>query len=109
MRRILMGEALRLIPAAAAGLVLGAIFFGGLWWTVRQAVGARSPGLWFIASQLLRMSIVLTGLWLIGPGNWQRLMACLIGMIVARLIVVHLTRPPAARRAHQTAQVSHAP
>jgi len=36
-----------LILALAAGLVLGAIFFGGLWWTVRKGVSSKYPALWF--------------------------------------------------------------
>ena len=27
-----------LAPALAAGVLLGAIFFGGLWWTVRKSI-----------------------------------------------------------------------
>ena len=38
-----------------AGLVLGAIFFGGLWWTVRKGLSSQQPALWFLGSMLLRM------------------------------------------------------
>jgi F1F0 ATPase subunit 2 len=33
-----------------AGLLLGAIFFGGLWWTVRKGVSSKRPALWFSAA-----------------------------------------------------------
>src|SRR6478609_5480623 len=42
-----------------AGLLLGGIFFSGLWWTVRYGLFRRRPGLWFAFSLLLRMSIFL--------------------------------------------------
>ena len=54
-----MNEFLSLAPALAAGLLLGAIFFGGLWWTVRKGVSSKRPALWFFGSMLLRMSIAL--------------------------------------------------
>ena len=33
-----------LAPALAAGLLLGAFFFGGLWWTVRKGVVVPTAG-----------------------------------------------------------------
>ena len=83
-----------LIPAVAlvAGLVLGTVFFGGLWWTVRKGVSSKHPALWFLGSMLVRMSIVLLGFYFVGRGDWQRLVACLVGFIIARFIVMRLTR-----------------
>jgi F1F0 ATPase subunit 2 len=83
-----------IIPAVAlvAGLVLGTIFFGGLWWTVRKGVSSKHPALWFLSSMLVRMSIVLLGFYFVGRDDWQRLVACLVGFIIARFIVMRLTR-----------------
>ena len=97
-----------LAPALAAGLLLGAIFFGGLWWTVRKGVSSQQPALWFFGSLLLRTSIALAGFVFIARGHWERLLVCLLGFVMARLIVTRLARaaePPAylARKA------SHAP
>ena len=71
--------------ALVAGQVLGAIFFGGLWWTVRNGLSAKQPALWFLGSMLLRMGIVLTGFYFIGRGHWQRLVLCLLGFVIARI------------------------
>ena len=49
--RATMSEAL--VLTGMAGVGLGAIFFGGLWWTVRKGVSANQPALWFFASWLL--------------------------------------------------------
>jgi F1F0 ATPase subunit 2 len=46
----MMSEALMLGLAGVAGLLLGAIFFGGLWWTVRKGVASSRPALWFLGS-----------------------------------------------------------
>ena len=57
-----MNELLSLAVPLAAGVLLGAIFFGGLWWTVVRAVSSPRPALWFIGSKLLRMGVALGGL-----------------------------------------------
>jgi F1F0 ATPase subunit 2 len=88
-----MNEFLALAAALAAGLLLGAIFFGGLWWTVVRGVSSRRPALWFIGSKLLRMVIVLGGFYLVGGDNWERWLACLVGFVLARVAVWRLTRP----------------
>ena len=81
--------------AALAGLLLGAIFFGGLWWTVRKGLSSRRPALSFTASLLLRMGIAIAGFnWVghtIGQSTWQPLLLCLLGFVVARPLVLRLT------------------
>ena len=88
-----MNETLMLVLAWAAGGGLGAIFFGGLWWTVRKGVLSKHPALWFFGSLLVRMSIALAGFYFVGRGHWERLVACLLGFIMARFIVTWLARP----------------
>jgi len=87
-----MNDLLPLILAGMAGLLLGTIFFGGLWWTVRKGVSSKQPALWFFGSLLLRMSIVLAGFYFISSSHWERLMMCLLGFILARIVVISLTR-----------------
>jgi F1F0 ATPase subunit 2 len=104
-----MNNFLLLALALAAGLVLGAIFFGGLWWTVRRGIFAKSPALWFLGSMLLRMGIVLAGFYYVGRGDWQRLVTCLTGFIIARFIVTRLTRTRIENPASIAKEASHAP
>ena len=92
-----------------AGLVFGAIFFGGLWWTVRKGVFFKHPALLFLGSMLVRMSIVLFGFYFVGRGDWQRLVACLVGFIIARFIVLRLTRTPIEHLDSATREASRAP
>ena len=98
-----MNEILILVLACMAGGALGAIFFGGLWWTVHRGVFSKSPALWFLGSMLLRMSIVLFGFYFVGRGDWERLVTCLLGFIIARFIVMRLTRKP-IEHPHSTAK-----
>ena len=87
-----MIEITALLLAWLAGTMLGGIFFGGLWWTVRKGLLSKQPALWFVASLLLRMSIVLAGLYFVAQGRWLRLLLCLFGFVIARLVVKWLTR-----------------
>ena len=94
--------------ALGAGLLLGAIFFGGLWWTVHMGIPSKRPALWFLGSLLLRMSIALLGFYFVGQGDWQRLVACLSGFIIARLIVLRLTRTPVEQHHAIAKETGHA-
>jgi F1F0 ATPase subunit 2 len=104
-----MGEALRLMVALVTGVLLGAMFFGGLWWTVQKGVSSKWSALWFFGSLLLRTSVVLVGFYTIARGHWQRLLVCLLGFLMARLIVTRLTRPPGENQTHPAQEVGHAP
>ena len=104
-----MNNFLFLALALVTGLLLGAIFFGGLWWTVRKGVFSKSPALWFLGSTLLRMGIVLIGFYFVGCGDWRRLLTCLLGFIIARFIVMRLTRTPIEHPRSTAKEASHAP
>ena len=100
---------LTLVLALVAGLLLGAIFFGGLWWTVRKGVSSQQPALWFFGSLLLRMSIALAGFYFVWRGHWERLLLCLLGFVMARLVVTWLTRPSGEDQNRPAEEASHAP
>ena len=104
-----MNETLRLVLACGAGAVLGAMFFGGLWWTVRKGVSSRQPALWFVGSLLLRMSLALAGFYFVSGGHGERLLLCLLGFVLARLVVTRLTGPPVKPHHFAAKEASHAP
>ena len=103
-----MIETLNLVPAWVAGVLLGAVFFGGLWWTVRKGLSSEHPALLFLASLLLRTSITVTGFCLVASGHWERLLVCLLGFIMARHIVAWLTQSSADDQTHSSEEASHA-
>lgn len=97
-----MNETLSLVLILVIGALLGAIFFGGLWWTIQKGVSSKQPACWFFGSLLLRTGIALAGFYFTAHGHWERLLACLLGFIIARLIVTRLIRTNFAQ------EVSHA-
>lgn len=103
-----MSEELRLILAFSAGLLLGAVFFGGLWWTVHKCLTTPHPAQWLLGSALIRMSITLAGFYFVSDGQWTRLLACLAGFIIARLIVTQLSRPTVAESRCAKQEANHA-
>jgi len=104
-----MSESLLLALALAMGILLGAVFYGGLWWTVHRGVSSERAALWFLASLVLRLSVVLAGFYFVSAGHWQRLLLCLLGFVTARLAVIWLTRPPGENRPPRASESSDAP
>jgi F1F0 ATPase subunit 2 len=87
-----MTDALSFGYSLIAGLLLGTLFFGGLWWTVCKGVKSERAVLWFFGSMLLRTSVVMLGFYLLLGDSWQRMLAGLFGFFIARLIVTRLTK-----------------
>jgi len=102
-----MDKTLFLILAFIGGLFLGALFFGGLWFTVKKAVSAKIPAIWFFSSLLIRLSIILIGFYYISFGHWQRLLICVFGFIVARFIVIYFTKSIEQKQILLKKEVSH--
>jgi F1F0 ATPase subunit 2 len=105
----MMNETVSLMPALAAGVSLGVMFFGGLWWTVRKSVSHERPALWFLGSLLLRTSTILAGFYFVSGGHWERLLACLLGFVIARLFVTWLAGPPVQHHNAPAQEAGHAP
>ena len=93
---MLMNDMLSLTLAGTTGGLIGLIFFGGLWWTVRLAFDSPRPALWVGGSLLLRMASAAAGFVIVSAGDWRRLLSCLLGFWAARWLVVRLTNHPAA-------------
>ena len=84
-----------LILALVAGIALGVFFFGGLWWTVRKGLVAKTPAAWFLVSFLLRMVVTLTGFYVISQqGKWQYLAVALAGFVLTRMVLTRIAPLP---------------
>ncbi len=81
-----------LLVALLEGALLGLFFFAGLYWTVRQLDSSNQVALLFLGSMLLRTSVVILGFYFILGDNWQRLIAGLLGFVIARILVTRLIR-----------------
>jgi F1F0 ATPase subunit 2 len=102
-----MNEMLLMVLAFIAGIVLGILFFYGLWLTVRKALNSKMPALWFLGSFLVRTGIALGGFYFVSMGNWQRLLICLAGFITGRFIVNYFKRQKSENQIQLKKEVGH--
>jgi len=105
-----MSDILALAVALSTGVLLGVFFFGGLWWTVQKGVASERPALWFLGSLVLRIGLTLAGFYLVAQGHWSRLLVCLLGFLITRIIVVkQLSRAPAEEQTQLKKETGIAP
>lgn len=71
-----------------SGLVLGLLYFGGLWWTLEQLPRRSRPKLWLTQSYILRVAIALTGFYFIMRQSVVALFFCLFGFFFMRWILL---------------------
>jgi F1F0 ATPase subunit 2 len=95
-----MNELAVILLIFLAGFLLGLFFFGVLWWTTKRGLRSKSPALWFLGSLFIRMSIIITVFYLISRNHWERALICLIGFIIARMIVMRYTQTPDLNQNH---------
>lgn len=77
-----------ILGALGAGLLVGAVNFWLLWWTVRAVASARRPAPLLAVSGLIRVILVAGVVVLVGFDSWPRLLAALAGFLLARLAAV---------------------
>ena len=92
-----------------AGLGLGTMFFVGLWITVKKALKSSMPSTWILGSFFFRIALVMLGLYYIGLGNWQKILVCVAGFILARVVVTHFTKPKKADILEARKEITHEP
>ncbi|MET3980992.1 F1F0 ATPase subunit 2 [Mucilaginibacter sp. UYP25] len=81
-----------IVIALIGGLILGILFFGGLWLTVKRTLGSPYVALWLLGSSLIRTGIVLTGFYFMAQGSLLQLLVSVAGFIAGRLLILKLTR-----------------
>jgi F1F0 ATPase subunit 2 len=87
-----MSDVAILSGSLMAGVLIGGFFFGGLWWTVQKSLTSNNPVLWFFGSTLLRTGFAMAGFYFTSRNDWQKLLVCLLGFVIARIIVTRFTR-----------------
>ncbi|MFC1895455.1 ATP synthase subunit I [Thermodesulfobacteriota bacterium] len=80
-------------PGFAWGLLLGGLYFWGLWITVKHIVRSRKPGKTWIVSFLARTSFALFGFYLALHLDIQAFFSSLIGFFAARFLANRISKP----------------
>lgn len=103
-----MNDTGELILALFAGFLLGIVFFGGLWWTIRKGLRSPRPAVWFLGSLVVRTTIAVIGFHLVARGRWENLLLCLLGFIMARMLVMRRVHSPALLPCAAAKETEHA-
>lgn len=80
---------LHLTIGCAAGIVLGAIFFGGLWLTARRLVASPHPGLLALLSLVGRLAVLGFGMFLMAQFGAVTLITATCGILAVRQWMIH--------------------
>lgn len=88
-----MTDPLGLVVAALAGVAIGALFFAALWLSLHVTAVRAYGAFWLPLCALLRIGATLAGFYWVAAGDWQRLLACVAGFMLARVVATRLARP----------------
>jgi len=72
-----------------AGMALGAFYFISLWQTLMILPKTQNRASLLMVSFVLRVAVVLTALYLLMDGHWERVAVAMIGFIVMRKILTY--------------------
>lgn len=73
-----------ILLSLGVGLLLGFLYYGGLWLTVQRLRKAERPGLLLLSSFLVRIALLLPLLLWLSDGRFERLAAAFLGFLVMR-------------------------
>ncbi|MGR9015015.1 MAG: N-ATPase subunit AtpR [Gammaproteobacteria bacterium] len=75
------------------GAVLGFMYFGGLWLTLRRLTEVKRQTVWVLGSLAIRNVLAVIGFFPVVRLGWQYAIICLVGFTVLRLIWVRRISP----------------
>jgi len=77
----------------AVGLSAGALYFWGLWWTVRKLPGTERPAFWVLVSFLVRAGACLGVFYLVMGLGVDKLLVSLLGFMIFRVFAARRFGP----------------
>ena len=83
-----MNDAVHLLTSLTAGMILGIVYFRGLWQTVLRLPDFRRPAWSMSWSFVARVGIVMSGFYFIMDGHLERLAMAMAGFILVRQTLV---------------------
>lgn len=75
------------------GAAVGALYFGGLWLTLRRIISTQHPLVLAAVSFIVRAAAALAIFYLIMKSGWQPLVAAMVGFLIVRMAVTRLLGP----------------
>lgn len=81
---------LQCVTGLLAGVFIGAVHFGGLWWTTQQLTVSQRPGALFLTSLLIRMSLLVGMLFAMTRIGAATVLASVFGTLIARFCLIRI-------------------
>jgi F1F0 ATPase subunit 2 len=91
-------EFITLSLSLIAGVLIGTLFFAGLWWTVRYGLRSDYPALLFMLSLVVRLGLASGAFYLVSDGALDRLAAALVGFLISRYLIQRFLGPRTERK-----------
>ncbi|MDI1230812.1 MAG: ATP synthase subunit I [Methylobacter sp.] len=88
-----MIDGLWVIGVLVWGALLGLMYFGGLWLTLRRLTEVKYQTVWVLGSLAIRNVLAVVGFFPVVKLGWQYALICLLGFILVRFIVVRRISP----------------
>lgn len=70
------------------GLLLGSIYFGGLYYSTQKFNNAKNPALFMILSFILRMGFLITGFYYLSKSGYKNILIGLLAVMLVRFFML---------------------
>lgn len=86
-----------MIVSFLVGLVLGVIYFGGLYYSTKKFNTVKSPALFMVISFIIRMGILVLGFYYLTKTDYKNVLLGLVGVILVRYIMIFKAKEPSSK------------
>ncbi len=101
MRIVNLNDLYPLAAPFALGIGLGVAYYGGLWVTLRRIARARRPALEIVGGYFARLMVMaVCFILLVRGGHWDRLLACLAGVVLVQAALAGKNSRKRLRKLH---------
>lgn len=83
-----------MIVSFLIGLILGIIYFGGLYYSTKKFTKVKRPALFMVLSFIIRMGILVVGFYYLTKTDYKNVLIALVGVILTRFIIIFKVKDP---------------
>ena len=88
-----MNELIAILISISSGIILGMVYFGGLWLTLQRVRTTKQPALLTLASFMGRSALCILGFYLISGIGLRGLALCLAGFVLVKIALIRMLGP----------------
>lgn len=73
--------------AVFIGIIVGVIYFGGLYLSVQKITEVKHPSLLMVLSFVVRMAVLVVAFFYLSKGGYKNILFALLGVMAVRLVM----------------------